>query len=128
MQSLADFLGARPTGPEPEGEAAPRKSLSSMSARAICRAILSSDEYRKSLLDRITLGELAPAVECRLWDYGYGKPVDRVEVKDTTQRFAQLSAEELEARALHLAQLARQVRETQDGALQEDSNTTDSIH
>lgn len=76
MQSLADFLGvpdpARPgrlAAPEPEN----------LTAESFCRNIIASPEYRQSILNRIILGGLPPAVECLMWHYAYGKAPDRVE-------------------------------------------------
>lgn len=107
MQSLAEALGTVPVAGGQESEAEQQKP---QSAKVLSRALLNSREYRQSLIDRIALGELPPAVECKLWDYAYGKPVDRVEVKDTTRVLEHLSVEELEERALALAGLARQIR------------------
>jgi len=58
------------------------------------------------------MDELPPAVECKLWDYAYGKPVERVEVLDTTTPLTKLSAQALEERAAALVTLARQLRQT----------------
>src|ERR1044071_390853 len=106
MKSLYDALNVE--NPEQPGvalEPAPK-----LTAKELCREILNSTQYRQSLLQRIIFQELPPAVECRLWDYAYGKPVERVEVKDTSDSLEHLTVEQLEARALFLADLARRIR------------------
>jgi hypothetical protein len=60
------------------------------------------------------MDDLPPAVECKLWDYAYGKPVERMEVKDTTSTLSTLTPEQLEERALRLAALAKSLRGTKD--------------
>ena len=106
MKSLADSLGINPPEQElPEQEPTPK------SAKDFAKRILSSAQYRESIKRRIVTDTLSAAVECKLYDYAYGKPVDRVEVKDTTDRLEDLTSEELEARAMALASLAASLRE-----------------
>lgn len=81
------------------------------SAKAISRKLLESPEYQASLIRRIASDSLPAAVECKLYDYAYGKPVDKVEVKDTTESLEHMTSEQLEARAMALATLARKMRE-----------------
>ena len=117
-QSLADFLGTSDAEP-----AAPSQCLDALTVEDFCRGILSSREYRQSVLHRITLGILPPAVELRFYDYAVGKPVDRVEVKDTTVPVEQLTAADLEDRSLRLAEMARLMRRAEqfDEPLHSDS-------
>jgi hypothetical protein len=110
MKSLADVLGVRnPVADEATPDPAPPKR---MSARAFSRSILSSQEYRASLMRRIVTDELPPALETRLYDYAYGQPVKRLEVKDTTppNRLSELSLQELEQRALFYADMLRRLQ------------------
>lgn len=125
MQSLAKFLLDQDEGESEDRQATPAQGRP-RSAKVISRTLLNSSEYRQSLVDRISLGELPPAVECKLWEYAYGKPIDRVEVKDTTPSLGQLTAEQLEERALRLAQLARQMRE--QGQSEKDDQTQAAVH
>lgn len=81
-----------------------------MTARAFCKEILDSRQYRESLLRRIITDSLPPAVEQLLYYYANGKPVERVEVKETTADLSSLSPAQIEARLLHLAQLARRMQ------------------
>src|ERR1051326_6377433 len=107
MKSLWDALHIadpeQPDAPAPE-------PMPKLTAKAMCRDILNSPQYRRSLIDRIIFKELPPAVECRLWDYAYGKPVERVEMKDKSNPLEGATAEELERRAMLLATLARRLR------------------
>lgn len=113
MRSLADFLGV----PDPARPEAPVASFpAKITAKEFSRNVIASPEYRQSVLNRITLGELPPAVECLMWHYAYGKPVDHLEVKDTTNPLAALSLEELEQQALFLADLVRTLRQAEPAA------------
>lgn len=105
----------------PEESAAQAVSAESApkSARAISRKLLESSEYQASLIRRIASDSLPAAVECKLYDYAYGKPVDKVEIKDTTDSLEHMTSEQLEARAMALATLARKMRE-------QDAPTTDA--
>ena|SRR2546423_947900 len=114
-QTLAEFLGS---SDDPVAYEPPRD------VKSFCRGILSSREYRASLLDRITLGTLSPAIECRLYDYAYGKPIERFEVKDTSDPLDDLSAAQLEDRALRLLEVARQLRSDQP----HDAEAGESVH
>jgi hypothetical protein len=107
MQSLADFLGVKDTEQSDRDIAPPPAK---MTAKAFFRDVLATREYRESLLRRIVMDELPAAVECMMWDRAHGKAVERVEVKDTTDRLEGLSAEQLEQRALFLADVAHQLR------------------
>lgn len=106
MKSLADALGV--ASPQPDTK---KQEPRPQTAKAISRDLLNSLEYRVSLIRRIESDTLPAAVECKLYEYAYGKPVDRVEVKDTTSKLEEMTSEELEARAMALATLARRMRE-----------------
>lgn len=82
-----------------------------MTAAAFSKEILDSVQYRESLLRRIIMDELPPAIEVLLYHYAHGKPVERVEVKDTTDSLEHLTVEQLEEQAMRLAETARQMRE-----------------
>ena len=97
--------------PDPLNPSAPVGPKKKRTARAFSRAILATLQYRESLLRRILMDALPPAIEGKLWEYAHGKPVEKVEVKDTTQTLATLSADALEQRAFQLATLARQLRQ-----------------
>lgn len=77
-KTLADLLAVDDPRPEvpPVQEHTPYPT-----AKAWARAILNSPEYRAALLRKILFDDLAPAMDMRLWEYAYGKPVERVEVK-----------------------------------------------
>lgn len=101
MKSLADTLGLN--------DEKPKEKLKT--AKALSREILQSDDYVASVKRRIQTDTLPAAVECKLYDYAYGKPVDRVEVKDTTENLEALTSEELEAKIMALGALAAKLKE-----------------
>lgn len=121
MESLAQFLGLSGTMAGNDLPEAPQEKsrVAGLSGPAFSRAVIASQEYRQSILDRVKLGSLAPAVECRLLDHAFGKPADHVEISDPTSLENQ-SVEQLEARALLLAALARNLRKQSDPAPQDE--------
>lgn len=93
---LADVLvpGALPPKKDdPVGDLADR--LEGLSGRAFSRALVSSPEYRRSLVRRAMADALAPAVECRLLDHAWGAPVKRLEVTNPDRPFKDATFEEL---------------------------------
>ncbi len=72
VQTLAEFLGTDQAPDIPT-------ELPQLTVKEFCRGVLESREYRQSILQRITMGSLPPAIECRMYDYAYGKPVEHVE-------------------------------------------------
>lgn len=81
-----------------------------LTAKAFCKEILDSRQYRESLLRRIITDSLPPAVEQLLYYYANGKPVDRIEVKETTNDLSELTPAQLEQRIAHLASVARSLQ------------------
>lgn len=81
------------------------------SRKEFCQKFLATPLYIRSLLQRAALGDLAPAVETLFYHYADGKPVDKVEFKDTTNPIDSFTAEQCEERAKKLLELARQLRE-----------------
>ena len=121
FQSLADFLGVQdPAQPDRPVSQAPSPK---MSAKAFFRDVLATREYRESLLRRVVMDALPSAVETMMWDRAHGKAVERVEVKDTTNRLEALTIEQLEQRALFLADVARQLRNGKS-----DEGQAESVH
>lgn len=115
QETLGEFLGLQPEQPVEE---APRPSLfDTLTIKDFCKGVLASREYRKSILDRITLGSLPPAVECRMYDYAYGKPVEKIEWKDTTDPLDDFTPAQLEDRASQLLDLARQLKSESSSVL-----------
>lgn len=133
MKSLADVLGVQDIQLPDKPVAEPGQVR--LTAKTLSRELLNSKQYRESLLRRIIMDELPAAVECKLMEYAWGKPIERVEVEDKTLRPDQLSTaspEQIEQRALFLANLARQLRmndavpaESSDG---EDPAEPSSVH
>jgi hypothetical protein len=122
QQSLLTFLsGERSTPTQAERAPSAVDCLSADNVRDFCRGVLASREYRQSVLDRVVLGTLAPAIETRFYDYAYGKPVERVEFKDTSDPLDDVTAEQLEERAARLYEAAQQLR-------RESSEREESVH
>jgi hypothetical protein len=71
-------------------------------ARDAARAIVDDPVYRAALKLRVLLGE-ATHMEPLLWYYAHGKPTERIEVRDTTNEFDGLSAEQLRREAMEIA-------------------------
>ena len=106
--TLAEFLGV----PDPVTKVDPSgiDYTSKLPVAAFCKQVLASPEYRMSLVRRITLDELPPAIEQLLYYYAEGKPVEKVEVKDTSDPLENLTIDQLEERAMKLLNVARQLR------------------
>lgn len=108
IRSLADVLGIRdiqdPASKDPE------VPLQRVNAKSFSQEILNSRQYRESLLRRIIMDELPPAIEAKLMDYAWGRPVEKVQVEDTTKRFADYTLDQLEARAKFLTETVSTMR------------------
>jgi hypothetical protein len=112
MKTLAQALGLEPETKTTESSAQqPKSDPSKLSAKAIAKAIIRSPEYLESIRRRILADSLPPAVEVLLHHIADGKPVDRVEVKNTSASLADLSTIELEAKLKELSDIARRLRE-----------------
>ena len=83
------------------------------SAKAFCRNILESVEFRTYILNGIKLADLPAAVVCKLMDHGWGKPVDYVEVKDTTVTVGNFTPRQLEERMQFLTELLRKMEDSE---------------
>ena len=112
FQSLADLLGVEDPEAEPADKTPAQAHEPMESAESFCRDIIDTVQYRESLLRRILLDKLPPAVEIMLWARGWGTVIDKLEVKDTTA-LEKMSIEQLEERAMHLIALARRIRQEQ---------------
>lgn len=108
MESLADFLGIRDIR-NPDASKPPEVSFRSV--KDFCRGVLRSQEYRESVMRRILFDELPPQIEVLFFAYAEGKPIDRIEVKDTTDDIDEMNAEQCEQEAMRLLELARQLKE-----------------
>lgn len=107
VQSLAEYLGTVDPA-KPEVPVKPFKVPKT--GEEFARAIVCSEDYRRSLKNMIFLGILPPAVHSWLLCTAFGKPIDRLEVKDTTDPIDTLTAEQCEERAMHLLELARSMK------------------
>lgn len=80
-------------------------------AQKLARNIVESQDYRDSLTRRIKSDTLPPAVECMLWHYAYGKPIEQVNLNVTQHE--DLSALGLDELFLRARELAQQIDEAQ---------------
>ena len=110
MESLADFLGVQRVGLPDTPKAPPPNPK--LTGKDFARALIFSEEYRQTLYDRARLGILHPTVEKFLLEHAFGRPIEQIEVKDTTNRFEDWSVEDLETRAMQLWEQARKLRES----------------
>lgn len=83
-----------------------------LAGKQFAQAVLNSEEFKRYISDGIKARDLPPAVLCRLIDHGWGKPVERVELN--TNHLENISAEQLEARAAYLEEMARRLRGQDD--------------
>lgn len=67
-------VGRRKGTPKTGGRKAGTPNKSTTEVANMCRRIVTSAAYRKQLMARAASGKIAPAVECMLWHYTYGKP------------------------------------------------------
>lgn len=124
MKTLLEDLNPEEAARNAEARDAKRLSFEpKLTVKDFCRGVLNSQEYRESLYRRVLLDELPPAVECMMWDRAWGKVVDKVEFKDTTDTLANLTVEQLETRALYLVEVARRMRESDTNM-----STTGAVH
>lgn len=112
FQSLAEYLGTKAKDTDTAPASTATSPLRKVSVETFCREVLNSPEYRQSIRNRITLGILPAQVECLMYHYAHGKPVEKVEVKDDrSSALETMTVEQLESRALFLADVARRMRE-----------------
>ena len=108
MKSLAEHLGVSLESGHPAPEA-PEFDPEQYSARDFARSVLCSYEYRRSVLQRVLLGELPAQIEVLLYHYAAGKPVERLEIEDKTPMAATMSKEDVEQRILLLQSLLQEL-------------------
>jgi hypothetical protein len=107
MKTIYDALQIE----DPSQPDAPREPVPKLTVKDFCRGILESREYREALMQRIIMHALPAAVECMLYDRAYGKTVDKLEVKDTTNPLIDATPVDLEKRGEFLLEVARQLRQ-----------------
>jgi len=124
MDTLADLLGAAPTPEEPA-----KPAPTTRSARTLAREILTSQEYRQTLFDRLKLGILPPAIEVAIWHYAYGKPVEHVKFEEVAPPLEAQTEEQLQAKLDICEKLVQKIRRAK--AVKDytsDSTSGDSVH
>src|SRR5688572_15291641 len=75
-------------------------------AQRFARQIVESQDYRDSLNRRIKSDTLQSGVECMLWHYAYGKPVEQLQItlQPGQEDLSSLSLAELQDRAKAMMQ------------------------
>lgn len=73
-----------PEPPRVDSQTPTLRDRVSLSGKAFSEAVLASDEFKLYIVEGINERNLPPAILLRLMDHGWGKPVERLEVKDTT--------------------------------------------
>lgn len=127
-KSLAEFLGANEPGAERQ-----ERPLRKQSIREFCKGILESQEYRDSIVRRIMFDALPAQIEQLIYYYAEGKPIERLEVdSNPSGRFENLTSAEVEAKAAHLWQLSRTIRQLEERRAQgqqgESEETSSAVH
>jgi hypothetical protein len=109
-RNLAEALGIDnpdPKAAKPDAAA----EVPDLGARQFARTVLNSNQYRESVLRRILMNELPPAVETKLMDYAWGRPVERIEVEDKTTSYEEWSTDRLMARIQKLHAILDRLRD-----------------
>jgi uncharacterized protein DUF5681 len=78
-RNAGQFRKGQSGNPAGRLEGVPNKATAE--AKAVCALLVDDPTYRARLETRLVAGKLAPAVECMLWHYRFGKPTERVEVE-----------------------------------------------
>ena len=92
-------------------------------SKEFAKAILDTREFREYIIDGLRRRDLPSSVMLRLMDYaeGWGKPVEKVEVKDTTP-VSDLTLDQIRERAAFYTTVINSLSE------EEDEGTGDSVH
>lgn len=76
VESLADYLGTS-VAPRTEINAPQFEDITD--AKRFAEAVLGSRDFRLYIVNSLAMGSLSSGVICRLMDYAWGKPVERIE-------------------------------------------------
>ena len=68
----------------PRGRPPGRENYATVDVRQLARELVLNPDYRARFRERLMRGHLAPAVELALLYYAFGRPVERVQVENTT--------------------------------------------
>ena len=100
MRSLADSLTAdAPSFELPTQPAQPADDYAGMTGTQFAKAVLESSEFRQYIIKGLSTRDIPAAILTKLMDHGWGKPLEKLEVKTTTgSDLDSLSLPELRAR------------------------------
>lgn len=116
--SLAEFLGSNLEVPPP---------VTTQSGADFAIGVLNTHEFRQYIVSGLAAGDLPSAITVRLMDLGWGKPVERVEVKDRTDYLESLTPEAVQQRLERVQRMLQLLRDAQQGDAAQDATTT-SVH
>jgi hypothetical protein len=110
MQSLADVLGV----PDPKQPDAPApRDPGKLTAKQFCQAVVNSPEFRAYITNGIFVGDLPAPILLRIMDTAWGKPVERVEVKDRSEALEDLTPEVVAAKLERVQRMLMLLRNAQ---------------
>lgn len=111
MPSLFDTLSPedKPAVPLDNNE---ETDWAGLSGKAFSRAVLDSREFKRYIVDGLLTRELPAAVITRIMDHAWGKPVERVELRQPNE-FDDVSVEDVEKRISYLAGIVQDMRRNQ---------------
>ena len=81
-KSLGEHLGVIETKTPPvvaEGRSFLDTTTDNLSAKEFAALVVHSHEFKRYIVNGLTIGDIPPAILCRLMDYAWGKPTERVE-------------------------------------------------
>jgi len=119
MKSLYDSLDIPdPRVADPaETELGIRDAIDVTDPQEFCRLIVRSREFKQYVVNGFVLGDIPSAIACRIMDHAWGKPVERVEVNNTSELenlTPAMAVEKLE-RVQHMLELLRRAQLEDDG-------------
>jgi hypothetical protein len=68
----------------PQGRRPGVPNKATRDVRLVAQKLVGESGYLDKVRARLHAGRLAPAVELALWHFAYGRPVDKVEITNTT--------------------------------------------
>lgn len=121
-RSLAESFGIK--NPKLGDEQPEPIQVEDLTSQQFARSVLNSTEYRDSLLQRILFNELPPAVEIRLMEYAWGKPMERVQIEHTGNPYDGMTLAQIAERA----EVLRNILQQQADETEQSDDPQSSVH